>query len=61
MKEQLKKRRENKWKKFIKRPNYVYYSPKFDPPHQQLLVSSPNEVGATNDSPSQHRNVSQQE
>ena len=35
--------------------------PKFDPPHQQLLVSSPNEVGAANDSSSQDRNVSQQE
>ena len=34
-----------------------YYSPKVDPPHQQVLVSSPKEVIAANDSSSLHRNV----
>ena len=32
-------------------------SPKVDPPHQQVLVSSPKEVIAANDSSSLHRNV----
>ena len=49
LKEQLKKRREKKWKKFTNRPNYGYYSPKLDPPHQQLLVSGPKEAVAAND------------
>ena len=44
LKEKLKKRREKKWKKFTNRPNYGYYSPKVDPPHQQVLASSPKEV-----------------
>ena len=57
LKEKLKKRREKKWKKFTNRPNYGYYSPKVDPPHQQVLVSSPKEVVAANDSSSLHRNV----
>ena len=45
LKEKLKERREKKWKKFTNRPNYGYYSPKVDPPHQQVLVSNPKEVG----------------
>ena len=45
LKEKLKKRREKKWKKFTNLPNYGYYSPKVDLPHQQVLVSSPKEVG----------------
>ena len=49
LKEQLKKRREKKLKKFTNRPNYGYYSPKLDPPHQQLLVSGPKEAVAAND------------
>ena len=32
-------------------------SPKVDPPHQQVLVSSPKEVIAANDSSSLHGNV----
>ena len=55
--EKLKKRREKKWKKFTNRPNCGYYSPKIDPPHQQILVSSPKEVAVANDSSSLHRNV----
>ena len=57
LKEKLKNRREKKWKKFTYRPNYGYYSPIVDPPHQQVLVSSPKEVVAVNDSSSLHRNV----
>ena len=57
MKEKLKKQREKKWKKFANRPNYGYYSPKVDPPHQQFLVSSPKEVVVANDSSSLRRNV----
>ena len=57
LKEKLKKRREKKWKKFTNCPNYRYYSPKVDPPHQQFLVSSPKEVIAANDSSSLYRNV----
>ena len=57
LKEKLKNRRERKWKKFINGPNYGYYSPKVDPPHKQVLVSSPKEVVAANDSSSLHRNV----
>ena len=57
LKEKLKHRREKKWKKFTYRPNYGYYSPIVDPPHQQVLVSSPKEVVAVNDSSSLHRNV----
>ena len=57
LKEKLKKRREKKWKKFTNHPNYGYYSPKGDPPHQQVLVSSPEEVVAANDSSNLHRNV----
>ena len=49
LKEQIKKRREKKWKKFTNRPNYGYYSPKLDPPYQQLLVSGPKEAVAAND------------
>ena len=55
--EKLKKRREKNWKKFTNRPNCGYYSPKIDPPHQQILVSSPKEVAVANDSSSLHRNV----
>ena len=43
--------------KFTNRPNYGYYSTKGDFPHQQVLVSSPEEVVAVNDSLSLHRNV----
>ena len=57
LKEKLKNRRERKWKKFTNRPNYGYYSPKVDPPHQQVLISSPKEVVAANDLSSLHRNV----
>ena len=57
LKEKLKKRREKKWKKFSNHSNYGYYSLKGDPPHQQVLVSSPEEVVTTNDSSSLHRNV----
>ena len=57
LKEKLKKRREKKWKKFTNHRNYGYYSPKVDPPHQHVLVSSPKEVVAANDSSSLHRNV----
>ena len=55
LKEQLKKRREKKSKKFTTHPNYGYYSPKVDPP--QLLVSSSKEVVAANDSSGLSRNV----
>ena len=37
LKEQPKKRREKKWKKFTNRPNYGYFSPKLTPRNQQLL------------------------
>ena len=57
LKEKLKKRREKKWKKFTNRPNYGYYSRKGDLPHQQVLVSSPEEVVGASDSSSLHRNV----
>ena len=57
LKEKLKKRREKKWKKFTNHPNYGYYLPKGDPPHQKVLVSSPEEVVEANDSSSLHRNV----
>ena len=57
LKEKLKKWREKKWKMFTNRPNYGYYSPKVDPQHQQVLVCSPKEAVATNDSLSLHRNV----
>ena len=58
LKEKLKKRREKKWKKFTNHPNYGYYSPKGDPPHQQVLVSSPEDSSpVANDSSSLHRNV----
>ena len=57
MKEKPKKRREKKWKKFTNRPNYGYYSRKGDPPHQQVLVSKPEEAVEANDSSSLHRNV----
>ena len=57
LKEKLKKRREKKWKKFTNRPNYGYYSRKSDLPHQQVLVSSPEEVVGASDSSSLHRNV----
>ena len=50
LKEKLKKLREKKWKKFTNRLNYGYYSPKCDPPHQQVLVSSPEEVVEASDS-----------
>ena len=42
---------------FTNRPNYGYYSPKVDPPHKQVLVCSPKEAVAANDSLSLHRNV----
>ena len=57
LKEKLKKRREKKWKKFTNRPNYGYYSPKVDTPHQEVLVSSPKEEVAANDSSSLHRKI----
>ena len=57
LKEKLKERREKKWKKFTNRPSYGYYSPKVDPPHQQVLVSNPKEVVAANDLSNLHRNV----
>ena len=50
MKEQLKKQREKKRKKVTNCSNYDYYSPKVDPPHQQVLVSIPREVVVVNDS-----------
>ena len=37
--------------------DYGYYLPKIDPPHQQVLVSSPEEVIAANDSSSLRRTV----
>ena len=57
LKEQLKKPREKKWEKFTNRSSYGYYSPIVDLPHQQLLVSSPKEIVAANDSSSLYRNV----
>ena len=56
MKEQPKKRREKKQKKFNNRPNYGYYSPKVDPSHQQFLVTGPNEAVAVSVL-NLHRNV----
>ena len=42
---------------FTNRPNYGCFLPKVDPPHQQVLVSSPKEVTATNDLSSLHSDV----
>ena len=49
LKEQPKKRREKKQKKFNNRPNYGYYSPKVDPSHQQFSVTGPKEAVAVSD------------
>ena len=54
----IKKKLESiKWRKFTNCPNYGYYPPKVDPPHQQLLASDPKQLVAANDLSSLHRNT----
>ena len=52
--EKLKKKERKEMDQFTNRPNYGCFLPKVDPPHQQVLVISPKEVTATNDSSSLH-------